>query len=88
MIMMRRLAATVVLALLAATQLGGAPPPRIVVEWNSPEDAGTKFDKIRGIGITEDRELRHRFEDNVSHLRGRDSAGAGFTCRQGTWDLA
>ena len=71
--MMRRLAASAVLALLAATLLRAAPPPRLVAQWNSPQDAGQKIQKILAIGITEDRELRHRFEDNVvTHLRGRD----------------
>jgi hypothetical protein len=73
--MMRRLAATVVLTLLAVLPSRAAGPPQIVAQWNSPEDTGRKFQKILAIGITEDRELRHRFEDKVvSHLRGRDIA--------------
>jgi len=73
--MLRRLAATVVLVLLAATGSRAAGPPQIVAQWNSPADAGTKFRKIMAIGITDDRELRHRFEDNVvTHLRGKDIA--------------
>jgi hypothetical protein len=73
--MMRRLAATVVLGLLAATLSGADGPPQIVAQWNSPEGVGKKFQKILAIGITEDRELRHRFEDNVvTHLRGKNIA--------------
>jgi hypothetical protein len=73
--MMCRFAAAVVLALFAATQLGAALPPRIVAQWNSAEDAGKKSGKILAIGISEDRELRHRFEDNVvTHLRGKNIA--------------
>jgi hypothetical protein len=71
--MMRRLAAAVVMTILAAMQLGAAPPPRIVAQWNSTEDPEKKFDKILAIGITDDREIRHRFEDKVvTHLRGRN----------------
>ncbi|MCI0659093.1 MAG: hypothetical protein L0170_18725 [Acidobacteria bacterium] len=71
--MMRRLAAIIVLALLAATLSGAAGPPQLVAQWSSPADTGQKFQKILAIGITDDRELRHRFEDNVvTHLRGKD----------------
>ncbi|MCI0410352.1 MAG: hypothetical protein L0191_17620, partial [Acidobacteria bacterium] len=71
--MMRRHAARVVLALMAATLLGAAPPPQLVAQWSSPADTGQKFQKILAIGITDDRQLRHRFEDNVvTHLRGKD----------------
>ena len=71
--MMRRHAARVVLALMAATLLGAAAQPQLVAQWSSPADPGQKFQKILAIGITGDRELRHRFEDNVvTHLRGKD----------------
>jgi hypothetical protein len=71
--MIRRHAAKVVLALMAATLLGAAPPPQLVAQWSSPADTGQKVLKILAIGITDDRELRHRFEDNVvTHLRGKD----------------
>ena len=71
--MMRRHAARVVLALMAAMLLGAAPPPQLVAQWSSPADTGQKFQKILAIGITDDRELRHRFEDSVvTLLRGKD----------------
>ena len=71
--MMRRPAAIVVLALLVATLLGAAPPPQLVAQWSSPADTGQKLQKILAIGITDDRELRHRFEDSVvTLLRGKD----------------
>ena len=72
--MMRRLAAIVVLALLVATLMGAAPPPpQLVAQWSSPADVGQMFHKIVAIGITDDRELRHRFEDKVvAFLRGKD----------------
>jgi len=71
--MTRRLATVVVLSLLATTGWGAAPPPKIIAQWNSAEDR--TFEKIVAIGITEDRELRHRFEDKVvAHLRGRNIA--------------
>ena len=71
--MMRRLAAVVVLALLVMTLMGAAAPPQLVAQWNSSADAGVKFHKILAIGITDDRELRHRFEDKVvTLLRGQD----------------
>src|SRR5262245_29476731 len=73
--MVRRHVTAFVLALVATTQLGVAPPPRIVAQWNSAEEAGRKFEKLLAIGITEDREIRHRFEDKVvTLLRGRDIA--------------
>lgn len=71
--MMRRHAARFVLALMSATLSGAAAPPQLVAQWSSPADPGQKFQKILAIGITDDRELRHRFEDNVvTHLRGQD----------------
>ena len=72
--MMRRLAAILVLGLLVATLMGAAaPPPQLVAQWSSPADTGQKFHKIVAIGITDDRELRHRFEDKVvTLLRGKD----------------
>jgi len=73
--MMRRVAAAGVLILLGAMQLGAAPPPSIVAQWNSTEEGGRKFQKLLAIGITDDREIRHRFEDKVvTLLRGRDTA--------------
>jgi len=62
-----------VLLLLSAALLGAAPPPpRIVAEWNSPEAPGKEAGKVLVIAITDDREVRHRFEDKlVTHLRGR-----------------
>jgi hypothetical protein len=71
--MNQRSVARVVLVSLAVLLLGAAPPPKIVAEWNAPENAGTKFQNILAIGITDDREVRHRFEDKlVSHLRARN----------------
>jgi hypothetical protein len=73
--MMRRQAAILALALLAATLSSADGLPQIVAQWNSPADSGKTFQKIVAIGITDDRELRHRFEDNVvTHLRGKDIA--------------
>ena len=66
--MTRRFVVTAVLALLVTTLMGAAPPPHLVAQWNSPADAGQKFHKILAIGITDDRELRHRFEDKVVTL--------------------
>lgn len=66
--MMRRPVAIIVLALLVATLMGAAPPPRLVAQWSSPEDTGQRFHKIVAVGITDDRELRHRFEDKVVTL--------------------
>ncbi len=57
-----------VTTLLAAILLGAGPPPQLVAQWSSPEDTGQKFEKILAIGITDDRELRHRFEDKVVTL--------------------
>ncbi len=48
--------------------LGAGPPPQLVAQWSSPADAGQKLHKILAIGITDDRELRHRFEDKVVTL--------------------
>jgi hypothetical protein len=65
-------AGVLVLSLLAAALLGAAPSPRIVAEWSSPEAPGKQPGKVLVIAITDDREVRHRFEDKlVSHLRGR-----------------
>jgi hypothetical protein len=58
---------------MAAALLGAAPPPQLVAQWSSPADTGQKVQKILAIGITDDRELRHRFEDKVvTLLRGKD----------------
>jgi hypothetical protein len=66
-------ASAVAVALVAVLLLGAAPPPKIVAEWNSPQDTDTKFRNFLAIGISDDREVRHRFEDKlVSHLRGKD----------------
>jgi hypothetical protein len=69
-----RAAAGVLLALMGVTRIPAADEPvRLVAQWSSPESAGKKFYKILAMGIADDRELRHRFEDKmVSHLRGQD----------------
>ena len=46
-------------------------------DWVRPGFERHPFEKIMVIGITEDREIRHRFEDKfVSHLRGLGIGGA------------
>ncbi len=71
--MRRQWAWGLVLPLVAVILLGAAPPPRIVAEWSSPEAPGKQPGKVLVIAITDDREVRHRFEDKaVSHLRGRN----------------
>ena len=73
--MRHRLAAVVMLMFFGADWLAAGPPIKIVAQWSAPEGAGKHFDKILAIGIADDRELRHRFEDKlVSHLRGKDIA--------------
>jgi hypothetical protein len=63
-----------VIALGAVLLLGtGAAPHKLVATWVNPDHAGLTLQKIAIVGISADREIRHRFEDKfVSHLRGRD----------------
>ena len=63
-----------VIALGAVLLLGtGAAPHKLVATWVNPDHAGLTLQKIAIVGISADREIRHRFEDKfVSHLRGRN----------------
>ena len=65
-------AAFVLVFLLLATVTGAAKPaPSIVESWLSQAHT-REFRKLVVIGITDDQETRHHFEDKfVSHLRGR-----------------
>ena len=70
--MRRNWAGVLALSLLSAAWLAAAPSPRIVAEWSSPEAPAKEVGKVLVIAITDDREVRHRFEDKlVTHLRGR-----------------
>ena len=60
----------VILLFLVAAKQG---PPRLVDEWTNPDVDRERFTKVMVVGITDDRQARHHFEDKfVSHLRSRN----------------
>ena len=73
---MRRSTAIISALILCSVATGaGKPPPSIVDSWRSPGFKG-EFHKLVVIGITDDQDVRHHFEDKfVSHLRGHGIDG-------------
>lgn len=64
-----------VLLLCAAAAYAGAASPSIEQSWFSPH-FDREFDKLVVIGISDDRGVRHHFEDKfISHLRGHGCEG-------------
>ena len=71
-----RTATIAVLAMIAILLGTGAKNHRLVDRWENPEFEKRNFLKLLVIGITDDREARHGFEDLfVSHLRGKGIEG-------------
>jgi hypothetical protein len=68
-----RIATVIAFAVLFGT---GASGPRLLDRWENPEFEKRKFVNLLVIGITDDRQARHGFEDLfVSHLRGKGIDG-------------
>ena len=74
---MSRRAATIAAVAVIAILLGtGAKNHRLVDRWENPDFEKRSFLKLLVIGITDDRQARHGFEDLfVSHLRGKGIEG-------------
>ena len=74
---MSRRAATIAAFAAIAILLGtGAASHRLVDRWENPDYEKRNFLKLLVIGITDDRQSRHGFEDLfVSHLRGKGIDG-------------
>ncbi len=71
-------AAALVLALVATPVLGAGF--EVTERWNDQGFAGGDFKRLLVVGITTDREVRHRFEDKlVTHLRARYEALTSYT---------
>ena len=65
-------------ALAAAPALGAGFD--VVERWNDQTFTGGEFKRLLVVGITTDREVRHRFEDKlVTHLRARYEALTSYT---------
>jgi len=72
---MRRRSAIIAALILVAAAGAAKQPPSIVASWLSPSYKG-EFRKLMVIGITDDQQVRHHFEDKfVSHLRGKGIDG-------------
>jgi hypothetical protein len=58
------------IALVLVFAVGAAKAPSVVESWLGPADS-SEYKNFIVIGITDDQEIRHHFEDKfVSHLRG------------------
>lgn len=74
--MSRRTATIAALAVVAILFGTGAKSHRLVERWENPEFDKRNFLTLLVIGITDDRQARHGFEDLfVSHLRGKGIEG-------------
>ena len=70
--------ASVLVALLAAPVF--AAGYGVVERWRDPAFGGSDFARLLVVGITNDRAVRHRFEDKlVTHLRARHQALTSYT---------
>jgi len=69
---MRRRTTACWIAIVLLFAAGAAKTPSVVESWLSPGDS-SEYKNFIVIGITDDQQIRHRFEDKfVSHLSGHD----------------